>query len=180
MNAAAITGRPVVRGGGVLQQAAQQFEQREGGVVEGDDDGAAHAVVLPQRLDQVRAFDGGVPVVAGFVGVTLPDRLDVQPWTEIVGEHPVDLGPAVGAVREAGQQGEPHAVRALLSADHPLEDLKRAGRTGGLLLGHYPRRPRLVPEALAAREPLLRRHRRPVKPRRARRRVLAHREPPHI
>ena len=60
-------GRDRRRGHGPVQLAAEQLEQRQRGVVERDDDGAAHAVVPPQRLDQVRALDCRVPVVPGLI-----------------------------------------------------------------------------------------------------------------
>jgi hypothetical protein len=60
-------GRDRRRSSGPVQLAAEQLEQRHRGVVERDDDGAAHAVVPPQRLDQVRALDCRVPVVPGLI-----------------------------------------------------------------------------------------------------------------
>jgi len=142
--------------------AAEQLEQRHRGVVERDDDAAAHAVVPPQRLDQVSALDGRVPVIPGLIGVTLPDRLDVQPRAHVVAEHPVHPRPAVGAVRESGQQREPHRVLILilLRGCHALEDPEAARGRGGVLLGHHARGLRVVQDPPSTREPLRRRHQR--------------------
>ena len=118
----------------------------------------ARTVVPPQRLDQIRALDGGVRVVPGLVRVTLPDRLHIQPRAEVITEHPVHLGPAVGAVGESGQQCEPHGVRVVPRAGHALEDPKRAGGLGGLLLGQYTGKFGVIRDPLPAGEPLRGRH----------------------
>jgi hypothetical protein len=161
-----------------LQLTAQQLEERQRGVVEGDHDGGSHAVVPPQRLDQIRSLDGGVRVVAGLIRVTLPDRLHVQPRAEAVAEHPVHLGPAVGAVRESGQQREPCAVRVVPRTRHALEDPERTRGRGGLLLGQRARRAGIVRDPLTAAEPLRRRYPGPIPPWRTSRLVPVHREPP--
>ena len=118
-------------------------------------------MVPPQRLDQVRALDRRVAVARGL-SRPLPNRLDVQSRAQAVAEHPVNLRPAVGAVRESGQQREPDSVQipARLRVGDALEDPEAAWGRGGLLLGQHARGPRVVRDPLPACEPLRRRHQR--------------------
>ena len=67
-----------------IPEEEKQFEQRQGRVVEGDDDRAAYGMVAPHRLDQVRALHRGVLVVARLVRIPLSDWIDVQPGSELV------------------------------------------------------------------------------------------------
>jgi hypothetical protein len=114
-----------IRGGGALDLSAQQLEQRQRRVVERDDHRLAHPVVAPQRLDEVCPLECRVVVAAGLVRVALAHRLHVQARADALAEQPVDLRPAVGAVREARQHGEPYGVgkRPPLTGD-ALEDLQ--------------------------------------------------------
>ena len=108
-----------------IEPAAQYLEQGQRRVVERDHDGAAHAVVAPHGLDQVRALHAGIPIVARLVRIALPHRLHVQPRPQVVAEHSVYLRPPVGAVRESGQHGEPRRAGILRRSADAVEDVKR-------------------------------------------------------
>jgi hypothetical protein len=67
-----------VTGGAAVEAAGEQLKDHEAGVVGRYRDGAGDVVHGPQGFGEVGALDGGVRVVAGCVGVALPEVLGVQ------------------------------------------------------------------------------------------------------
>lgn len=56
----------------------QQLKADDAGVVEGNDDGLRYPLGVPEGFDEIRALEGRVRVIPGFVGVAVADVVQVD------------------------------------------------------------------------------------------------------
>lgn len=83
----------------------QQLKADDAGVVEGNDDGLRYPLGVPEGFDEIRALEGRVRVIPGFVGVAVADVVQVDAGeVESRAQESFHLRPTVGTIRPARQE----------------------------------------------------------------------------
>lgn len=92
-------------GSEVAVSPRQQLKADDAGVVEGNDDGLRYPLGVPEGFDEIRALEGRVRVIPGFVGVAVADVVQVDAGeVESRAQESFHLRPTVGTIRPARQE----------------------------------------------------------------------------
>lgn len=91
--------------GSEIGGSRQQLKADDAGVVEGNDDGLRYPLGVPEGFDEIRALEGRVRVIPGFVGVAVADVVQVDAGeVESRAQESFHLRPTVGTIRPARQE----------------------------------------------------------------------------